>query len=139
MSGKYFVDTNVLIYAHNRSAGEKHRRAAALVQQLWGSNEGILSTQVLQEFCFNIRRKMVKPLSPDDTARILQQYFHWHIVVNTPISVVDAMILESRYQISFWDALILTAAQSSGASIVYSEDFSHGQIYGSVRAINPFQ
>ena len=139
MGGKCFVDTNILIYAHNRAAGEKHRRAVALIQQLWGSNEGVLSTQVLQEFCFNVRRKVAQPLSINDTARVLQQYLHWEVVINPPISAVDAMALESRYQISFWDALILTAAQAAGVSTLYSEDFSHGQFYGSVRVVNPFQ
>ena len=138
MNGKCFVDTNVLIYAHNRSAAEKHKRAAVLLEQLWVANEGVVSTQVLQEFSANVRRKMASPLSIEDTVRVLQQYLHWQVVVNTPASVIDALTLESRYKISFWDALILSAAQGAGASTLYSEDFSHRQLYGSVRAINPF-
>jgi predicted nucleic acid-binding protein len=139
MSGKCFVDTNILIYAHNRSAGAKHQRAAALIEHLWLSGDGVLSTQVLQEFCINVRRKLPRPLSMDDTARVLQQYLHWQIVVNTPASVIEAMVLESRYAVSFWNALILSAAQAAGVKTMYSEDFSHGQLYGSIRSINPFQ
>ena len=139
MSGKSFVDTNILIYAHDRSAGGKHQRAAALIEQLWLSNDGVLSTQVLQEFCVNVRRKLARPLSSDNTARVLQQYLHWEIVVNTPSSVIEAMAIEARYGVSFWDALVLSAAQASGATTLYSEDFSHGQIYGPVQAVNPFR
>jgi predicted nucleic acid-binding protein len=137
MSGKAFVDTNILIYAHDRSAGVKHQRAAALIEQLWLSNDGVLSTQVLQEFCVNVRRKLARPLSSDDTARVLQQYLHWEVVVNTPFSVIEAMAIEARYGVSFRDALVLSAAQASGVTTLYSEDFSHGQIYGSIRAVNP--
>jgi len=138
MSGKSFVDTNILIYAHDRSAGVKHQRAAALIEQLWMSNQGVVSTQVLQEFSVNVRRKLIRPLSSVDTARVLQQYLHWEVVVNTPASTIEAMALETRYAISFWDALILTAANAVGVNTLYSEDFSNGQYYGSVRVINPF-
>lgn len=138
MSGKSFVDTNVLIYAHDRSAGVKHQRAAALVEQLWLSNDGVLSTQVLQEFCVNVRRKLARPMSSDDTERVLQQYQHWDVVINRPASVIEAMALEARYALSFWDALILSAAHAAGAATLFSEDFSHGQLYGSTQAINPF-
>lgn len=139
MSGKSFVDSNVLIYAHNRAAGIKQQRAAALLEQLWAMGEGILSTQVLQEFCINVRRKIPRPFTLDETARVVQQYLYWHVVVNTPASVIDALALEARYRVSFWDALILSAAQIGGAETLYSEDFSHGQVYGSVTAINPFR
>lgn len=139
MSGKSFVDTNVLIYAHDRSAGAKHQRAAALMEKLWASNDGVLSTQVLQEFRVNVRRKLARPLSADDTAHVLQQYLHWEVVVSTPASVIEAMMLETRYRVSFWDALILAAANAGRVETLYSEDFSHGQLYGSIRVINPFQ
>ncbi len=62
---------------------------------------------------------------------------NWQIVVNTPDSVIEALAIEVSYQISFWDALIVHAAERSGATILYSEDFSDGQTYGSVRVVNP--
>ncbi len=138
MSDRCFVDTNILIYAHDVSAGSKNQIASELVQKLWADESGILSTQVLQEFAYAARRKPRRPLSIDDTLRVLQQYLHWHVVVNTPTSVVDAITLETRYRISFWDALILAAAKAANAATLYTEDLSHGQMYGPVKVINPF-
>jgi len=139
MSDKCFVDTNVLVYAHDRAAGVKHKRAQAIVVELWNSGQGVLSTQVLQELCINLRRKTNPALSVDETRRLLQDYLSWEVIVNTPESVLQALDLEASYKISFWDALILHAAESAGAAVLYSEDFSDGQMYGSVRAVNPLK
>jgi len=138
MSDKYFVDTNVLVYAYDRSAGAKHERAQALIEELWNSGSGVLSTQVLQEFCVNLRRKAGQPLPADAVRRLIQDYSSWEIVVNTADSILQALDIEARYRISFWDALILQAAESSGATLVYSEDLASGQKYGSIRVVNPF-
>ena len=138
MSDKYFVDTNILVYAHDRSAGAKHDRARTLIEQLWQSGNGVLSTQVLQELCLNLRRKSNPPLQIEETRCLLQDYLSWEIVVNSPESVLQALEIEDRYKTSFWDALILHAAEISGAAVLYSEDFSANQKYGSVRVVNPF-
>ena len=138
MSDRCFVDTNILVYAHDRSAGLKHERAQALIEGLWTSGDGVLSTQVLQELCVNVRRKVSRPLSIEETSRLVEDYLRWEVVVNTPASVTEALSLEARYQISFWDALILQAAESAGVETVYSEDLAAGQRYGTVRVINPF-
>ena len=138
MSDKCFVDTNVLIYAHDISAGVKHEIAAALLAQLWGSGTGVLSTQVLQELCVNVQRRTRSHAPVDEARRVIEIYLGWEVVVNTPVSVLQALHLESRYQISFWDALILQAAESSGATVLYSEDLASGQRYGSIRVVNPF-
>ncbi len=138
MSDRYFVDTNILVYAHDRSAGVKHRRAQALVEELWNSGRGALSTQVLQEFCINLRRKSGKPLSVDDVRLLIRDYATWEVVTNSPTSILQALDIEARYKISFWDALIIQAADDAGASILYSEDLAAGQRYGSVRVVNPF-
>jgi predicted nucleic acid-binding protein len=137
MPDKYFVDTNVLLYAHDRSAGLKHERARQLVEQLWDSRQGVLSTQVLQELCINLRRKIVRPLPVEEIRRIIQDYLSWEIVINDSASVLQALEIELRYQTSFWDALILQAAESSGAAILYSEDLAARQKYGAVQVINP--
>ena len=137
MPDKFFVDTNILLYAHDRSAGVKHERAHQLLERLWTSEEGVLSTQVLQEFCINLRRKVARPLPMEEVRQIIQDYLSWEIVVNTPASTLHALEIEIRYQISFWDALILQAAESAGASVVYSEDLGVGQKYGSVQVVNP--
>jgi predicted nucleic acid-binding protein len=135
---KCFVDTNILIYAHDRSAGVKHARARQLLEQLWSSGEGVLSTQVLQELCVNLRRKVARPVPLEEIRRLIQDYLSWEVVVNTPESAIHALEIESRYKISFWDALILHAAESSGAAILYSEDLASGQRYGSAQVVNPF-
>ena len=137
MRDKCFVDTNILVYAHDRSAGVKHLRAKRLLEQLWESGQGVLSTQVLQELCFNLRRKAGNPLPVDEVRILIREYSTWEIVTNTPESVLMALDVEMRYRVSFWDALILQAAAFSGASILYSEDLAAGQHYGSIQVVNP--
>jgi|SRR5580704_15798641 predicted nucleic acid-binding protein len=139
MSDKFFVDTNVLLYAYDLESGLKHERALALVDNLWISGSGVLSTQVLQEFCSSLRRKARPPLSVEETRRRVESYLIWEIVVNTAQSALEALQIEARYKISFWDALIVHAAQASGADILYSEDLNDGQVYGSVRVVNPLR
>ncbi len=74
MSDRYFVDTNILMYAHDRSAGSKHQRARLLIEDLWNSGCGVLSTQVLQELGVNVRRKASRPLSLEEARRLVQDY-----------------------------------------------------------------
>ncbi len=137
MAQKYFVDTNILVYAHDRSTGAKHDRARQLIERLWSSGEGVLSTQVLQELCINLRRKIARPISVEEVRQLIQDYMSWEIVVNTAESVIRALEIEVRYKISFWDTLVLHAAESAGAAILYSEDLSAGQSYGSIQVVNP--
>jgi predicted nucleic acid-binding protein len=137
MSDRYFVDTNILMYAHDASAGEKHERARALVEELWRDRTGVVSTQVLQELSVNLRKKTRRPLEATATREIVADYLAWHVVVNGGEAILDALEFETRYQLSFWDALIVQAAQSAGAEVLYSEDLSNGQRYGSVRVVNP--
>lgn len=137
MPDKYFVDTNILIYAHDRSAGLKYERSRVLVEHLWTSGQGVLSTQVLQELCINLRRKIARPLPVEEVRRLIHDYLSWEIVVNTPASVLQALEIEIRYKTSFWDALVLQAAESAGASVLYSEDLAAGQKYGPIQVINP--
>ena len=137
MSDRYFVDTNILMYAHDRGSGTKHDKAKALVETLWRDRSGVVSTQVLQELAVNLRRKTRKPLNASETREVIEDYMAWHVVVNGGESILDALDIEERYQISFWDALIAQAAQSCGAEALYSEDLADRQQYGSVRALNP--
>jgi predicted nucleic acid-binding protein len=138
VADKYFVDTNILLYAHDSSAGVKRDRARQLLEKLWISGHGVLSTQVLQELCVNLRRKVKPALPAAEVRRLLQDYLSWEIVANSPESTIQALELEVRYKISFWDALILQAAETGGAAILYSEDLAFGQKYGTVRVVNPF-
>ena len=138
MNGKRFVDTNILVYAHDRSAGLKHERAQRLLNGLWDSGEGALSTQVLQEVCVNFRRKVHRPLPLEEVRQITMDYSAWEVVTITPRLIVEALHTEKRYRISFWDALIIQAAASCGSSVLYSEDLANRQHYGEVQVVNPF-
>jgi predicted nucleic acid-binding protein len=137
MSDKRFVDTNILVYAHDSSAGAKHRRALQLVETLWNEGTGALSTQVLQELCVCLRRKVDPPRTPDEIRQLIRDYTSWSVVVNTPELIVQALDLEYRFKTSFWDALILQAAQYCGATIIYSEDLATGQSYRGIQVVNP--
>lgn len=138
MSAEFFVDSNVLVYAHDAGAGDRHEVARELVRRLWRDRSGVLSTQVLQEVYVNVRRKAEKPVSREEALRLIEDYLAWEVVVNTPRSVLEAIRIEKRFDISFWDALIVHAAQSAGATTLYTEDLNDGQAYGPVRAIDPF-
>lgn len=129
---------NVLVYAHDLAAGEKHLRAVALVQGLWETRTGVVSTQVLQELYVNLRRKVRVPLSAVEVRRLVAEFLGWQVVVNDGRAVVEAAELEERFRISYWDALIIHAAAASGAETLYSEDLTHGRRYGTVRVVNPF-
>ena len=136
MSAKCFVDTNILFYAQDKSAGLKHERAAKIVTDLWQSATGVLSTQVLQEFCFAVRR-VDRHRAIEDLQQWVKSYSEWEVVVNTSESVLNALGMQSRYKLSFWDALIVQAAQISQADVLYTEDLNDGQVFGSVRVVNP--
>ncbi len=137
MADKYFVDTNILIYAHDRSAGIKHQRARHTIERLWESGQGVLSTQVLQELCVNLRRKVASPVSLEELRKLVRDYMSWEIVVNTSDAVLQALEIQERHKTSFWDALILQAAEQSGAAVLYSEDLAVSQNYGPVQVVNP--
>jgi predicted nucleic acid-binding protein len=139
MSDRFFVDTNILMYAHDKAGGAKHERAKALVEELWRNRTGVVSTQVLQELSVNLRKKASRPLDARATREIITDYLTWHVVVNGGESILEARDLEARFQISFWDALVVQAAHTSGAEVLYSEDLSDGQKYGAVRVINPLR
>ena len=139
MSAKAFVDTNALFYVHARDEGAKHARAKQIAQELWESRSGVISTQVIQELCVNARRKMQPPVTTEQLKAVVESYLRWEVVINTGVSVLQALDIEARYKISFWDALIVNAAQQSGCEILYSEDLSAKHHYGSVLVVNPFR
>lgn len=137
MSDRCFVDTNILVYAHDASAGSRHARARELIESLWRDRSGVLSTQVLQELYVSLR-KAPRPLPAPEARQVVADYLRWEIVVNTGESVLEAVDIATRHRLSFSDALIVQAAAASGAERLYSEDLSHGQAYGTVRVVNPF-
>jgi predicted nucleic acid-binding protein len=137
MSDRYFVDANILMYAHDSAAGVKHDRAKTIVEELWRERSGVVSTQVLQELCVNLRRKARRPVALETARSIVDDYLAWHVVTNTGESILQALDIEKRYRISFWDALVIQAAEAAGAVVLYSEDLSDGQTYSGVRVVNP--
>lgn len=138
MNARSFVDSNVLVYAHDAGAGERHRAAAQLIGRLWEGRTGVLSIQVLQEVWVNLRRKARQPVSHGEALALIEDYTRWEVVVPSPGAVVEAIRIEERYGISFWDALIVQAAQSAGVERLYSEDLNAGQSYGGVVVVDPF-
>jgi predicted nucleic acid-binding protein len=139
MSGsRSFVDTNVLVYAHDETAGEKRDRARSLLAELWKSGEGCLSIQVLQEFFVTVTRKVPKPLDAVLAAGIIADLSHWRVHSPGSDDVLSAIDSHRRQSISFWDAMIVCSAASLGCEILYSEDLNPGQVMEGVRVRNPF-
>jgi predicted nucleic acid-binding protein len=126
MSGRTFVDTNVLIYAHNLDAGAKHAIAKAVLHQLWSEGAGMLSMQVLQEFYVNVTRKIPIPLSKNSARLVVDSYSIW-CIETTAAEIFNAFRIEDESQIGFWDALIVSSAVKGGASRILSEDLGAGQ------------
>jgi predicted nucleic acid-binding protein len=137
MNGKTFVDTNVLIYAHDVDAKEKHAVAKEALYELWANRTGFLSTQVLQEFYVNVTRKLSKPLMKKSARAVVDKYALW-CVDTTPAEIAVAFRLEDEARIGFWDALICAAALKTGAERILSEDLNPGQKIAGIRVVNPF-
>ena len=134
-----FVDTNVLVYAHDVSAGAKHTQARALLAGLWESGNGCLSVQVLQEFYVTVTRKVSRPLPPEVARQRVEDLGYWLVHSPTAADVVEAISLHQSHRLSFWDALILTSAAKLGCAVLWSEDLNPGQTIGSLRVENPFR
>jgi predicted nucleic acid-binding protein len=137
MAGE-FVDTNVIVYANDPSAGDRHTKAKELMERLWSSGVGALSVQVLQELYVVLTRKVPSPLSPQRAITLIDELSTWTTHVPTAADVIQAARLATRYRISFWDALIVHSAASTGATILWSEDLGNRSRLGSVEVRNPF-
>jgi len=137
MNGKTFVDTNVLIYAHDIDAQERHTVAKGVLEDLWVNRTGVLSTQVLQEFYVNVTRKLSKPLLKKFARDVVDRYAIW-CVDTTPAEIAVAFRIEDEARIGFWDALICAAALKTGAEQILSEDLNAGQKIDGIRIVNPF-
>ncbi|WP_448569723.1 PIN domain-containing protein [Thermus sp.] len=135
--GLEFVDTNVLVYAYDRSAGKKRTRAIALLERLILGRRLALSLQVLQEFYVVATRKLPQPLEPGVARQVLKDLGKARVHAPSLEDVLEAAELSERHRLSFWDAMILQSARALGARVVWSEDLHPAQ-YGSVRVENPF-
>jgi predicted nucleic acid-binding protein len=140
MSGnRRFVDTNILVYAHDDSAGGKRDKARALVEQLWESRDGCLSVQVLQEFFVTVTRKIARPLTAEAAREIIADLSRWYVHAPAADDVLAAISIHQETGISFWDAMIVRSTAEIGCTLLYSEDLNAGQEYSGVRVENPFQ
>jgi predicted nucleic acid-binding protein len=137
MNGKTFVDTNVLIYAHDIDAGRKHEIAKGVIRELWNERAGLLSIQVLQEFYVNVTRKIAPPISKVSARSLITSYASW--CIETALADIStAFQVEDESQIGFWDALVFASAARGGAARLLSEDLNAGQTVLGVRIENPF-
>lgn len=133
-----FVDTNVLVYALDEDQGERHLTAGALVADLWETEQGVLSTQVLQELYVTLTRKLRKPMTRPRARAVVERYAAWPTHHVTPGDILAASELEQRHSLSFWDALIVVAAQRMDATRVVTVDMQDDRAFGDVRVFNPF-
>jgi predicted nucleic acid-binding protein len=137
MSVEVFIDSNILIYAHDVDAGQKKQTAQGILFDLARDRSGALSMQVLQEFYFNVTRKLAHPLSREEARATVDDFAHW-CIPTTPKEIRQAFRIEDEAKINFWDALIVAAAVKSGAKRILSEDLNHGQAIAGIRIENPF-
>ena len=137
MSEIVFVDTNILIYAHDVDAGAKRSRAAEKLRQLWESGAGRLSVQVLQEFYVNVTQKLATPVARSTAREVVGSYGAWIRESTKAETVIRAIDIAALAQISFWDALIVASAEQAAAIEIYSEDLNPGQTIAGVNIVNP--
>ncbi len=141
MTDRVFVDTNILVYAYDRSEPQKQLAALQILNQLALTGTGVISSQVLAEFFVTVtnERKFSSPLSAANTYEYIQDYLRsWEVVEVTGLVVLEAARGVRDYQFSFWDAQIWATAKLNQILVVYSEDFNVGASVEGVRFINPF-
>jgi predicted nucleic acid-binding protein len=138
MTARVFVDTNVLVYARDRTDEEKHARALEWLAVLWQERAGRLSWQVLQEYYVTATRKLEPPRGPADAREDVTSLVTWRpIAIDLP-TLDAAWVIEDRFSLSWWDALIVAAAQAGGCTHLLSEDLQDGQSFETLRIISPF-
>jgi predicted nucleic acid-binding protein len=137
MSDLVFVDSNILIYAHDSDAGPKRERAVESLRELWQLGNGRLSVQVLQEFYVNVTRKLATPVSRSTAREVVSSYGAWVKEPTTPDTVLRATDIADMAQIMFWDALIIASAEEVQATHIYSEDLNGAQTIAGVKIVNP--
>ena len=133
-----FIDTNILVYAHDRDGGARYDTAVALLKKLWDEHTGVLSAQVLAEF-YQVATRKLKPAMHRAKARdLVAIYGEWCSTDTTAELLVSASVLEEMHKLSWWDSLIIEAALRSGATTLLSEDLQHGRRFGMLTVRNPF-
>jgi predicted nucleic acid-binding protein len=139
MPSRTFFDTNVLVYLFDADAPEKQAGARESLETALERGTVVVSTQVLQEFFVTVTRKLARPLPAAEAEGALRRLMELAVVQVDPDMILAAAVSARRDRISFWDALILTAASAAGCAEVLSEDLQHGRSFGRVRVVNPFR
>jgi predicted nucleic acid-binding protein len=135
MTEVVFVDTNILVYANDLTAGEKHTRAARALELLWVEQTGRISVQVLQECYVTVTQKLA--IARSHAREIVKNYTPWVQYSTTPETILRASEISELAQMSFWDGLIVASAEQAGASLLYTEDLNAGQTIAGVKIVNP--
>jgi len=139
MNGRVFVDTNVLVYAYDRSEPEKQRQALVVLDRLAISGLGTISTQVLSEFVVAVTRKIAAPLSVDEAYDRVKNYLQsWTVLDLTGWIVLEAVRGMRDHRFNLWDAQIWATARLHQIPTVFSEDFASGSVIEGIQFINPF-
>jgi predicted nucleic acid-binding protein len=133
-----FVDTNVLVYARDATEGEKRAGASAWLTHLWENRTGRLNYQVLEEYYVTVTRKLRPGLAPADARADVRDLLAWGPLPLDAEVLESAWRLESRWDLSFWDAAIVAAARASGCEHLLTEVLTDGQTMGGVTVLNPF-
>jgi predicted nucleic acid-binding protein len=133
-----FVDTNVLVYAFDKSGSPKKQAAERLMNELMEEDRLRVSTQVLQELFVTLTRKVSQPCSIAEALAVLEDLTAWPLMVVDYAAIRAAVGLADQAKLSFWDALVVVAAARSGAAVLYTEDLNDGQEILGVRISNPF-
>ena len=133
-----FFDTNILVYGSDDSEPEKQAVARDLLEEAVENGSGVLSAQVLGELFNSVTRRIRQPLSIDEAKLLIEKYSVMPIVELDLALVRQAVAICGRYQVSYWDALIIAAAERAGCGRIISEDMNPGQLYHGVVVVNPF-
>lgn len=139
MSDRFFLDTNIFVYAMNRADPPKQRIAIQLIREAVASRKGVISYQIVQEFLNVALKRFAQPMTPADAEQYLATVLRPLLAVHSSEELyVEALRLHARYRISWYDSLVVQSARQAQCSILYSEDLQHGQKFDNLRVVNPF-
>jgi predicted nucleic acid-binding protein len=138
MPDPIFVDTNVLVYARDTSEAEKQPKADAWMSHLWSTRAGRLSIQVLHEFYVTVTQKLRPGLDREIARQEVRDLMTWRPLLLDRALTEGAWGVQDRHGLSWWDSLIVSAAQIAGCRYLLTEDLSDGQRYDDVVVVNPF-
>ncbi len=139
MSASYFVDTNVLVYARDASESRKQQAAERWLRSLWAARSGRTSAQVLNEYYVVVTEKLRPGLDREQARADLCNLMAWSPIPTNRAVIEGAWIVQDRHKLSWWDSLVVSAAQTAGCRWLLTEDLEHDRLFDGVRIIDPFQ